>query len=235
MKLLIKMLIAVLVLLLIFLGVKKYQPSMQAVYPQQCAFLIDEQFSAPFQATLQTYVNQQYQSCKDVEKVLHDISDQFAEIQSMDAYVCKTDHLCFSFDASKPLFLLDEQVVCNNFKRTNKDHYHPDIVSNLFRISSNNPSSADLSGSKKIADFIAQVPGEIFQEFDVRWLSDDEIILSQIKNISAKDKKSDVLIFSASKIPTREDIILFKKIQTASNVRKKQMYDFRFKDQIIVK
>lgn len=207
---------------------------MQAVYPQQCAFLIDEQFSAPFQTTLQTYVSQKYQSCKDVEKILHDISEQFNEIQSMDAYVCKTDHLCFSFDACKPLFLLNEQVVCNNFQLANKDHYHGDIVRGLSRITTSVLSDIDISSTKKVADFIAHVPLEVFQEFDINWHSDHEIILSQ-KELSGKDKKSDILIFSASKVPTQEDIILFKRIQAASKVRKKQIYDFRFKDQIIVK
>lgn len=222
---------------------------MQAVYPQQCAFLIDEQFSAPFQTTLQTYVSQKYQSCKDVKQLLNDISGKFNEIQSMDAYVCKTDHLCFSFDACQPLFLLNEQVVCNNFQLANKEHYHGDIVNNLFRITTDNLSCTDVSGYKKVADFITHVPAEIFQEFDVRWYSDNEIILSQKessgsessgsessgKKSSGKDKRSDILIFSDSKIPTLQDIVLFKKIQATSKSRKKQMYDFRFKDQIIVK
>lgn len=229
MKLFKKMFIAILVILTIFLGLKKYQPAMPTVSPQQCVFLIDEQLSAPFQAALQAYVGQRYQSYKDVEKVLQEVSCQFSEIQSMDAYVCKTDHLCFSFDACKPLFLLNEQIVCNNFQLVNKDHYHSDIVNNLFRVATPLLSDMDSFTPKKIADFVVHVPQDIFKEFDVSWDNDCEIILSQ------KNKKSDALVFSAAKIPTSEDIVLFKKIQAISKVRKNQMYDFRFKDQIIVK
>lgn len=234
MKLLIKMFIAALVFPLIFLGIKAYQPSIQSVYPEKCAFLIDEQFSAPFQAKLQMYVNQKYQSSKDVEKILHDISERFNEIQSADAYICKTDHLCFSFDASKPLFLLNEQVVCSNFQLANKEHYHSDIVCKLSCITSSMLLVGNMLGAKKLADFVVGVPLEIFQEFHVHWQSGHEIILSQ-KEFSGKNKRSDDLIFSASRIPTLEDVFLFKKIQSMSKTHKKQMYDFRFKDQIVVK
>lgn len=197
---------------------------MQAVYPQRCAFLLDEQFSAPFKTTLQTYVNQKYQSCKNIKQILQDVSGQFNEIESMDAYVCKTDHLCFSFDAYKPLFLLNDKVVGDNFQLMSKDHYHHEIVDGLLGI-----KAFCLQEVAKIAAFVAQTPSEVFKEFDLNWLNHDEIQLSQ------KDKKSDMLIFSATKVPTLDDILLFKKIQTATKNRKKQIYDFRFKDQIVVK
>ena len=224
MKLLKKILIAVVILLALFFGIKKYTPSLNAVYPQQCIFLIDEQFSSQFQKTLKTFVNQKYESCKDLKQILEDVSLKFYEIEAMDAYLCKTDHLCFTFNSSKPLFMLNESVVCNNLRLIQKENFNPNIIKNLHNI-----ESSCLSDISTIVDFIANIPDSIFQEFNIDWKSKEEIILSQ------KNKKSDLLLFCATSLPTLNNVSLFKQIKMAQKNNSKQIYDFRFSNQIIIK
>lgn len=198
---------------------------MTAVYPNQCAFLIDEQFSETYQAALQDCVRQKYDSCKDLKQILDDVSSVFPEIETMDAYVCKTDHLCFAFDAAKPLFLLNDSVVCHNARMVDQKHYRTDLVHGLFKIESGSPPEVE-----RLLTFVAAVPESIFQEFDVHWNNDDEIALYP------KGKKSDTLLFSSQTAPTLDAIALFKDIaQRQKKSNKKQVYDFRFNNQVIVK
>lgn len=224
MKLLKKILMAALITVLCFYIYKKYQPSIKAVYPKQCSFLIDKQFSLAYQKTLQNFVSQKYEFCKDFKQILDDVSGQFSEIESMDAYVCKADHLCFSFDSAKPLFLLNDRVVCRNKYVASKDHFNQDIVDGLVAI-----ESKKVIEIEQVIAFAEKVSPSIFQEFEVFWNNDDEIALS------LKNKKSDTLLFSVKNFPTLDTIALFKTVKQQKKSNKKQMYDFRFNNQLIVK
>lgn len=224
MKLLKKILIAALIAVLCFYMFKKYQPSIKAVYPKQCSFLIDKQFSLAYQKTLQNFVSQKYEFCKDFKQILDDVSEQFFEIESMDAYVCKTDHLCFSFDAAKPLFLLNDHVVCRNKYVASKDHFNQDVVDGLVAIESKNVPEIE-----RVISFAEKVSLSVFQEFDLLWNNDYEIALT------VKNKKSDILLFSVKNLPTLDAIALFKTVKQQKKSNKKQIYDFRFNNQLIVK
>lgn len=211
-------------LLLLFLGVKRYAPSLKAVYPQQCTFLIDEQFSAPFQATLQAYVHKKYNSCKDLKQTLDHVSLQFHEVIGMNAYVCKTDQLCFTIEAVKPLFVLNDFVVGVNLQLMQNDHYNLNVISNLHRITATLPCDVRI-----VADFFQHVPDSIFKKFNVEWHDRNEVVLSQ------KESGVDELLFCMSNKPTEEAISFFEKIKHKKQKKKKQIFDFRFNNQIVIK
>lgn len=223
---LLKKLITTLLVLAGFFWIKSHQPSFQAVYPEQCWFLIDEKFSSSFQQQIKDFVADKYHVCKNPEQILQDVSTKFTEISSMDAYICKIDKICFTFDGARPLFVLNDQVVDNNFHLINKNYYRNDIVKNLQVITASNTSRL-----QEMMKFMSGVPVALFEEFDMRWNSDSEIILQ------AKTKKQEQLMFSMKSIPTLDDIALFKDLQKNIGTKKKKgnVFDFRFNNQVIVK
>lgn len=209
---------------LLFLGMKRYAPSLQAMYPQQCTFLIDEQFSGVFQTALQVYVDEKYSSCKDMQQILDEVFLHFPEVRSMDACVQKADKVCFTFEAVHPLFVLNDSIVGDNLRLMSKDHYNRDILEHLHTITATLPCDVGA-----IVDFFQQVPDSVFKDFHVHLNSSDEIVLSQ------KRGGMHELLFCMSNKPTLQAISIFEKIKQRKDNKKKQIFDFRFNNQIIIK
>lgn len=209
-----------------FFWIKAHQPSMKDMYPEQCWFLIDDQFSELFQQKIKDYVVDKYHAYKDPNKILEDVALQFTEISSMDAYICKIDKMCFTFDGARPMFILNNNIVDSNLHMINKLHYRNDIVQGLYTITSTNSLAL-----QDIMKFTQMVPLSIFQEFDVVWHNSAEVFLQSKKN------KHEQLLFSMQNVPTLEDVSLFKELQKnmSNNKKKSKIFDFRFHNQVIVK
>lgn len=226
MKLLKKLSIIALVLAGFFF-MKTYQPIVNIVYPDQCHFLLDEQFSDAFQQELKTFVAKQYQDTKDPQAIVRDVANIFSPVVTIDAYVCNSDKFCFSFDGAKPLFVLNgEQVVCDNYKVVDKRCYNHEIVGDLCAMTAISDRSANV-----LISLFQKLPKFVFQEFEIKVDRDDNVVLQ------AKKKSRDELFFSLKNIPTEEDIGFFKVIQNNSSqkVKTKKVYDFRFHNQIIIR
>ncbi|MBI2352869.1 hypothetical protein HYV11_01330 [Candidatus Dependentiae bacterium] len=224
MKLLKKIFIAVLIGIIVLYGCKKYLFSIQTAFPKQCSFFIDKQLSSSYQSKLKDFVNHEYLAGKDAKQILDGVNDRFLEIEAMNAYICKTDRLCFSFDASHPLFLLNDYLVCHNGKMIPKMNYQDKLIDDLVKITLQNDQSVDV-----LINFFSAVCPAIFKEFDVAWNGENEIVLS------LKNNKKDCLLFSSKNIPTLELVTLFKQNQQQRKGNKGLVYDFRFSNQMIIK
>lgn len=228
MKLLQKIFLAVVSIFLLFVLLKKYQPSLHAMYPQQCTFIMNDTLSESFKQTLQKHIYSSYQDSQKVQPIFDEIVQRYGAIKSMDAYICNADQMCFTFDVAKPLFLLNNVLVCDNLQTMDANYFKPDVIGALNSISSTLPNS-DLA---QIQQLVQHMPTCLFTMFDVAWHGPDEIILSD------KQTKKNALLFSMEVAPTPERIELFKQLAALVPDKKKQKehrYDFRFKDQIVIK
>ena len=209
-----------------FYLLRVYRPRIQAVYPNQCSFLLDEQMSLNFSQTLQRSFESLYLDLKDPYLVVEKVSEQFPELVSIDASICQTDKLCFSCDIAKPLFSLNNSLlVCENLKIFNKEHYCKDMTSKLHHL-----VSADNVSVDKLIPFFQKLPTTVFDEYIVSWIDDYKIVLQQ-------KGQADTLLFSVSNYPNENDINAFKRIKSNlqhEKSRKQRVYDFRFNNQVIV-
>lgn len=210
-----------------FYLIRAYQPTMKAVYPTQCAFLFDDAMSPAMRQQVQEVVQQQYDQHRDPELVVQKVSDQFPQVVAMDAYICKTDKLCFSFDLAQPLFTLnDSLVVCSNKQLLNKDCYRHDVVKHLRGLAASVDESLE-----QLSELYRALSAEILDQFKVEWVNQNEIVLRQ-------DGSSDVLLFSLACIPCQRDIDQFKQLIQSDKLKKqkkKRVFDFRFHNQVIVR
>lgn len=225
----VKLLKKMLVMLLVVAGffwVKAYQPSLQAMYPEHCSFLIDDRFSTKFQQDLKNYVQSKYQVYRDPDIVLDHVASDFVEVASMDAYICKVDKICFTFNAVEPLFLLNDTIVNQNLNTVKKEHYSDDVASTLQQITAHQTSSL-----QSIMQFMLHLPLVVANEFDVSWHDETEVVLQ------AKKSKKSQLLFSLAHMPTVADINLFRLLQKdlEDKKNKKRVFDFRFNNQVIVR
>lgn len=211
-----------------FYLVRAYQPSVKMMYPQECAFLIDDQFSSSFRKKLQEHALHIYRQSRDPQLVIDDVAHRFPEVSSMDAHICKTDKVCFTFDGAKPLFKLnDALVVCNNHQKILKDCFNSELLDDLHDIKAQEDQSL-----QALTSFFTLLPKGVFDDFDVLWTDEGEVALQ------TKTKKPEHLFFSSTIVPTQKDIDLFKKIQHVEHQKgkkKKKIYDFRFKNQIVIR
>tara|TARA_Y100000588_G_C14247862_1_gene922183 strand:+ start:911 stop:1585 length:675 start_codon:yes stop_codon:yes gene_type:complete len=224
----VKLLAKALIILLMgagFFWIKTKHASVDVMYPEQCSFLIDEQLSSSFQSQLQEKITQQYQQSKNIQQIVYDISHQFQEVANIDAYICKSDKMCFSVDAIQPLYVVNDSIiVCSGAQLINKEHYRSHIVKKLRSITASCQDSVDT-----MTQFIRLVPQPIFDDFDIQWNGNTEVVLQE------KLKQKNKLLFSLHTVPTVNDIIIFNEIKKNIKGKKERVFDFRFNNQVIVK
>lgn len=216
-----------LLLLAGFFWIKSNHSSIKNVYPNRCSFLIDEQFSADFKTDLKDFVEQEYQTSKDPKKIIDDVVQKFSHIGMADAYICKTDKLCFSFEAAKPLFVVNDAIIlCDNNQVVNKSYYRSDIAQSLSGLQVKQDVEPEI-----LLQFMSMVPQSIFQDFDLTWDDKDQIVCS------SKGKTKERLFFSVQRAPSEKDVLFFKDLK--SEILKKgvnkRVFDFRFSNQVIIK
>jgi len=157
--------------------------------------------------------------------VVAQIMDQHGEIVDIQAQVYNAENLCFSVKAAKPLFTLNDRLLCDNYRVANLDHYQASCVVHL-----DGMKAEEKSNLRHIVTFFQHVPAETYKEFSVHWKHDMEVVLQSV------DK--DMLLFSHQQKPRQQDIAMFKEIKQGLTNKKgktKKFFDFRFENQIIVK
>lgn len=211
----------------VFLLVKAYAPTIKVMYPNQCSFLIDDQLASDVQLSLQEYILDHYKRDKDPDFIIQNVSKEFPEVQNADAFMCNSGALCFSCDAFKPLFKVNNECLIGDKQQVVKvERYQQELVDGLYNV--------EVQGnqySSGLVHFFKALPEEILRNFSIKWIADYEIELQSKKG-------SDVLLFSADSNLVDQDVELFNYVK--SNVLhkskyKKRVYDFRFKKQVIVR
>ena len=211
----------------VFLFVKAYAPTIKVAYPNQCSFLIDDQLASDVQLSLQEYILDHYKRDKDPDFIVQNVSKEFPEVQNVDAFMCNSGTLCFSCDALKPLFKINNEcLIGDNQQVVKTDRYQQDLVDELYNV--------EVQGSQYgsgLVHFFKALPEEVLRDFSIKWIADYEIELQPKKG-------SDTLLFSVDNNLVDQDIELFNHVKTNvlhKSKFKKRVYDFRFKKQVIVR
>lgn len=201
---------------------------MTVVLPEKSVFFIDKDFSKSFQNSIQDSIQKSYASCKNPGQVMQQATQDFPEILSMKVQICQSDKICFYVDGLKPVFLLNNDlIVCGNATSVVLPHFSGEVTNNLVHI-----ASSKKDDFQAMVNFVNALPDTFKQEFLIEWNSDTDILLQP------KDGKNCVLLCSAENVPSLQDLIFCQSIaatKNSSKIKKKRVYDVRFKNQIIVR
>lgn len=207
--------------------------TLKKIVPQQCACSLDTILSSDYQEkiieTIQVLYKENNNSCDVIQKTLQ----EFPEITHMQAEICSSNTICFYAQVSKPIFLLNDQlVIFETQNMSKKENIDLDILTHLPKIYSKN--------SQEYAAMLAFVQGiskELTKKYSITWVDKDLIIFKP------QDGENMSCLASAYLIPTVQlfqdcyDLYNqnFKKGSKKKNNKIMVEYDIRFKNQIIVK
>lgn len=212
---------------------KRQRAGLTVIAPRQCLFNVDDNWSLSFQEAIIRSITTSYEALKNPDAVISKITDQFPEINSVQAQICSADKICFYVEAARPVFILnDTYVVGSTGHLSPKDDFAPEVQSSLARVRSQ--QDGDIPA---MIAFVAQLPPEIVSSYEIDWIDSNSIILipqsmGTMRCLACTDN-----IPSIENMKRCHDLHEdFLRSGPVTKKKKKIMeYDIRFKNQIIVR
>ena len=192
--------IACFCLLIILMWLLQWQaPDMTMVYPDNCAFTLDKNFSQSTQLEIKKFIDDAYKKSKNPSHLLPQIESKFIGVQSIIIDMQNPDILHFTIQAYQPIFLLNhEHAVCRCGKFFPISFFSQEKMAQLQNISFDGvPTPKNL---ERIIRFFELLTDPILQDFSIRWIDKHAIWLDQKQGLDLS------LLVGYEHVPTLQDI-----------------------------
>jgi len=187
-------------LVVLFLVNYQYKPDMTLLYPDDCSFTFDGNFSQAIQLEMKNFIDAAYKKGKNPSSLLPSIETKFESIRSIIIDMQNPEQLHFTIQSYHPLFRLnDTLVVCQQGKLFEKNIFTQSSLKKLENVMYE--GSLHQKNIHRLMKFVALVADHVFKDFSIRWLDKNNVWLDQ------KEGKDLSLLVGYTLPPTEKDIM----------------------------
>jgi len=185
---------------------KHYKSDMTLVYPNDCSFSFDHNFSRAMQLEMKSFIDDTYKKNKKPSNLLSLIEQKFSSIRSIIIDMNNPEQLHFTIQSYQPLFLLNDSfVVCKQGQLFEKNIFAHDVINALRNIKYD--GSFHKKDIERLMKFITSLSDPILQDFSIRWLGKHNVWLDQ------KQGKDLSLLVGYALLPKNKDIAECRKLR----------------------
>ena len=201
-----KVILVIILLLAGFWASKQCKPDMTVVYPDDCSFTFDRNFSDAMRSEMRSFIDEAYQKNKKPSNLLPSIEDKFSSIKSIIIDMHKPEQLNFTIQSYQPIFMINNSlVVCKQGQLFEKTIFANDVIAKLENVSYDGPlHQKDID---RLMKFVASLTDPILKEFSVRWIGKHNVWL----DLKQGDDLS--LLVGYTLPPTMQDIAECRKLR----------------------
>ena len=197
----------ILVIIVLFVAVwasRQYKPDMTIVYPDDCSFIFDRNFSYAMQHEMKSFIDEAYKKNKKPSNLLPSIEDKFSSIRSIVIDMNNPEQLNFTIQAFQPIFLVNNSlVVCKQGQLFEKNIFANDVIAKLENI--NYEGSFQPKDIDRLMKFVASLSDPILKDFSIRWVGKHNVWLDQ-KQTSDSSLHDLSLLVGYTLPPTMQDV-----------------------------
>lgn len=154
------------------------KPDMTLVYPDDCSFSFDANFSHAIKAEMRSFIDAAYKNNKKPAHLLPSIESQFPAIKSIVVDMQNPEQLNFAIQSYQPVCLLnDALVVCQQGHMFEKSIFDHKVVSKLQNVVYEGPLHS--KEIERLMKFITSLSDPILKDFSIRWLGKYNVWLDQ--------------------------------------------------------
>ena len=156
----------------------QYKPDMTLVYPDDCSFSIDSQFSQSIKAEIKSFIDAAYKQSKNPSNLLPSIESKFPSIKSIIIDMQNPEQLSFAIQAHQPMFMLNNSlVVCQQGQLFEKSVFANNVISKLENVTYD--GRLHQKDIDRLMNFVDSLSDPILKDFSIRWLGKYNVWLDQ--------------------------------------------------------
>lgn len=157
---------------------RQHKPDMTLVYPDDCSFTLDSNFSQTMKSEIKSFIDRAYKENKKPASLLPSIESQFPVIRSIIVDMQNPDQLNFTIQAYQPMFMVNDSFVLSEQGQIfDKAVFENKLISQLENVTYD--GTLHHKDIDRLIKFVGSLSDPILQDFSIRWVGKYNVWLDQ--------------------------------------------------------